>query len=90
MRIRLVKKLAEVMDGVNLNGYSEGDLLDVEPFGARLLIAEGWAVPEPLATGEGENGSRDSHADARRWSPMTPGSATPPTVASRPVSPIRS
>ncbi len=72
MRIRLLKKLAEVIDGVNLKGYSEGDLLDVDPFGARLLIAEGWAIPEPLATGEGENGSSDSHVDARRWSPMTP------------------
>ena len=45
MRVRLIKKLAEIIDGVDLHGLSVGDLLNLHPKDARLLIAEQWAVP---------------------------------------------
>jgi hypothetical protein len=45
MRVRLIKKLAEKIDGVDLSGRSVGDLLNLKPQDARLLIAERWAVP---------------------------------------------
>ena len=44
MRVRLVKKFAEMIDGIDLRGRQVGELLDVSPGEARLLLAEQWAV----------------------------------------------
>ena len=44
MRVRLIKKLADIIDGVDLRGRSVGDLLTLKPREAKLLIAEQWAV----------------------------------------------
>jgi hypothetical protein len=46
MRVRLTRKFAEEIDGVDLRGHSVGDVLDVSPAEGRLLIAEEWAVVE--------------------------------------------
>jgi len=44
MRIRLTRKLAERLDGVDVSGCHVGDQLDLSPAHARLLVAEGWAM----------------------------------------------
>ena len=44
MRIRLTRKLADCLDGVDLSHYSVGDVLDLPRREAHLLMAEGWAV----------------------------------------------
>jgi hypothetical protein len=44
MQIRLTRKLADCLDGVDLSHYSVGDVLDLPRHEAHLLIAEGWAV----------------------------------------------
>jgi hypothetical protein len=44
MRIRLTRKLADAIDGVVLSDYAVGDVIDLAPHEARLLIAEEWAV----------------------------------------------
>jgi hypothetical protein len=49
MRVRLTRKLAEAVDGVDLSAHGVGDVLDVSPVEAQLLIAENWAVPEDVA-----------------------------------------
>ena len=43
MRVRLTVKLAEVVEGVDLSAFSEGDLIELSKEDARLLIAGGWA-----------------------------------------------
>jgi hypothetical protein len=43
MRIRLTRKLAECLNGIDLSHYSVGDTLTVPRREAELLIAEGWA-----------------------------------------------
>ena len=43
MRVRLVKKLAEQIDGIDLTRHRVGDFLVVSQRAAALLIAEGWA-----------------------------------------------
>lgn len=43
--VRLIRKYAEVIDGVDLSAYSVGDRLPVAAHDARLLLAEGWAEP---------------------------------------------
>ena len=45
MLVRLVRKLADNLDGIDVSGYREGDVLDLPAGRAALLIAEQWAVP---------------------------------------------
>ena len=43
--VRLVRKYADMIDGVNLENLTVGDRLDLSRRDAGILIAEGWAVP---------------------------------------------
>ena len=45
MRIRLTRKLAECLDGVDLSRHCVGDVLDLSDREAGLLVAERWAMP---------------------------------------------
>ena len=49
MRVRLIKKYAEQIDGVDLQRKSVGDVLDLPSDAAGLLLAEQWALPERRA-----------------------------------------
>ena len=44
MRIRLIRKLSDAIDGVDISRHEVGDIIDAKPAEARLLIAEEWAV----------------------------------------------
>lgn len=44
MEVRLTRKLAESLDGVDLSDHRVGDVFDVTRHEAELLIAEEWAV----------------------------------------------
>ncbi len=44
MRVRLVRKLAGCVDGIDLNHCTVGDLIDLADRQARIMIAEQWAV----------------------------------------------
>ena len=48
--VRLTRKYAEAIDGVDLSGRKVGDKLELSPRDARMLIAEGWAAPCPSET----------------------------------------
>jgi hypothetical protein len=50
MRVRLTRRFADQIDGVNLAGCEVGDLLDLPPAETRLLLAEEWAVPDSEAS----------------------------------------
>ena len=43
MLVRLTKKLAEVVDGIDLSHCKEGDVIALSARHAQLLMAEGWA-----------------------------------------------
>ena len=45
MRIRLTKKFANVINGVDLTQARVGRLMTVPDRDGEMLIAEGWAVP---------------------------------------------
>ncbi len=51
MRIRLIRKLAEQLNGIDLSRWRVGDILDLPLREAELLVAEGWgrAVREQKA-----------------------------------------
>jgi hypothetical protein len=44
MRVRLTRKFAECIDGVDLQGHTVGDVLELPASDARLLVAEEWAM----------------------------------------------
>jgi hypothetical protein len=44
MWIRLTRRLAERIDDVDLSHNQVGDLIDLSPHDAEVLIAEGWAI----------------------------------------------
>jgi len=46
MKVRLIRKLADQLDGVNVSQKRVGDVLDLGPEQARALIAEGWATAD--------------------------------------------
>jgi hypothetical protein len=45
MRVRLTKKFANVINGVDLTGARVGILMTVSDRDGETLIAEGWAIP---------------------------------------------
>lgn len=42
--VRLLRKYADMIDGVDLHQATVGDRLDLPPRDANILMAEGWAV----------------------------------------------
>jgi hypothetical protein len=49
MQIRLTRKLAESIDGVDLSHDEVGKVIDVPLHDAQMLIAEGWGSPAETA-----------------------------------------
>jgi hypothetical protein len=45
MHVRLTKKLAEVVNGIDLSHCVEGDVIELPDAHAQMLIAERWAEP---------------------------------------------
>jgi len=45
MRIKLTRKLADTLDGIDVSRNRAGDILELTRHEAELLIAEGWAEP---------------------------------------------
>ena len=66
MRVRLTRRFAECVDGIDLSTFHVGDLLDLSPHDAGMLIAEGWAA---LVTSEHMDAlDRKPRADAANGS----------------------
>lgn len=63
MRVRVVRKLADYLDGVDLSRYNEGDVIDLPRREADLLVAEGWAC-RPESRGSSFRPARAVVADA--------------------------
>jgi hypothetical protein len=50
LKVRLTKRFAETINGVDLSKFRPGDVLDLTRNDAAVLLTEGWAVPvEPDA-----------------------------------------
>ncbi len=43
MRLRLMVKLAEMVEGIDLSHCAEGDVIELPDHHARILIRGGWA-----------------------------------------------
>ena len=45
MRLRLMVKLAEIVEGIDLSHCTEGDVIELPDRHAQILIRGGWAEP---------------------------------------------
>ena len=52
LRVRLIRKLADRVNGVDLSKARVGDSLDLSARDARILIAEGWAEPVEIPSND--------------------------------------
>jgi hypothetical protein len=66
MLVRLTRKYAEAIDGVDLSGADVGDRLTLSPHDAEVLIAEGWAEPAPVPHNRRAGDPRCEAADKPR------------------------
>lgn len=46
MKVRLTRKFANLIDGIDLSKAKAGEMLDVSAHDANVLMAEGWAEYE--------------------------------------------
>jgi hypothetical protein len=58
MHITLLRKLADIIDGIDLSGHVVGDVIDLPHEHADLLVAEGWAEYAAQIPGVGPSGSQ--------------------------------
>jgi hypothetical protein len=68
MKVRLTKKLADQLDGINVADHREGDILDLSPREAKMLVEERWALPERRDRFARDTGQRCRADDYRRKS----------------------
>jgi hypothetical protein len=61
MRIKLLRKFADALNGIDLTKANVGDVLNVKPHEAAILIAEGWAE-EAAQNGNRNVGSQPRNA----------------------------
>ena len=46
LRVRLTKKLAAALNGIDVSALRVGDVIELPDSAARMMVAEGWAEPE--------------------------------------------
>jgi hypothetical protein len=66
MSVRLTRKFAQMIDGVNLEHVSVGDRLDLPKRDAEMLIAEGWAERSEESSGRTSEKISGHSSDERR------------------------
>jgi hypothetical protein len=93
MRVRLSRKLANRLDGIDVSRDPEGALLDLPVRQAELLIAEGWATPAerrglsvstPREAAGDHQRRRRSDVSERRRADGRVGDEVPDTVVTAP------
>jgi hypothetical protein len=66
MHVRLVRKFANCLDGIDISHVEVGDVIELPASDAILLIAEGWAVPQ---TRRGSGQEIRAHSEETRAHP---------------------
>jgi hypothetical protein len=69
MHITLLRKLADIVDGIDLSGHVVGNVIDLPDEHADLLVAEGWAEYASQVPGVRPSGSQLPVAAAADASP---------------------
>jgi hypothetical protein len=67
VRVRLTRKFAEALNGIDLSRAKAGEELELSEREAELLVAEGWALPLDTAddTPKGQHSRRKKPQSSR-------------------------
>jgi hypothetical protein len=68
VKVRLIRKLAQWIDGVDLTGRAVGEVVDLPETEARLLVAEEWATTRERRRARADHAPRKD----RRRKPSEP------------------
>ena len=76
VRIKLIRKLSEFLNGYDLRSYQVGEVIDIGTSPASMLVAEGWAedvvaADEP-SSADDHSGHRKHGAPSGRCKPLSP------------------
>jgi hypothetical protein len=74
--VRLIRKVANYLDGIDVSRYSVGDIVELHALEAALLIAEGWAIGEHT-----ERAAEDRRAQSDRRQQAEPPRQPTPAIA---------
>ena len=66
MKVRLMKKLADQLDGIDVADRREGDILDLPSREAKMLVEERWAMVERREHSAADTGQRCRADDYQR------------------------
>ena len=66
MQIRLTRKFAETIDGIDLSHHVVGDVFNLSRPDAQLLVAEGWASTDLHPDRAANRPARAEAADLQR------------------------
>jgi hypothetical protein len=73
MRVRLTRKFADLINGIDLSKAHEGETLDLSEREAHMLLAEGWAEYEggaqPRSQAHEKAGQKRGRALRKRHEP---------------------
>ena len=61
MRVRLTRKFANFLNGIDLTDVSVGDVVEMKAHEAALVVAEGWAVVVPATSTPPAHTDEPSH-----------------------------
>jgi hypothetical protein len=92
MRVCLTRKLAQMIDGVDLSNCEVGDVIDLPVRKANLLVAEEWAIPDQRRIVRAWASSRERSVAADRAPMRRPRTSVqrPSTHARSPLRPVHS
>jgi hypothetical protein len=88
MKVRLTRKFAEFVNGVDLRHRRIGDVVDLSHHEAELLLAEDWAEPaEDASRAEAADAPRQSRRRIARKRPEHPRKPSGQAPADQPTKP---
>jgi hypothetical protein len=67
MRVRLTRKFADLINGIDLSKAHEGEMLELTDRDAQMLLAEGWAEYEGGTQPRSQ--AHETPGQKRRWRP---------------------
>jgi hypothetical protein len=65
MKVWLTRKLADYLDGIDVSAHSVGDVIELSPPEAKMLLAEEWALPDRRSAEGSPPGAERRRSDAR-------------------------
>jgi hypothetical protein len=67
MKVRLTRKFADLINGIDLSKAHTGETLDLSQRDAEMLLAEGWAEAEYIGGAQPREKAHEAPRKKSRW-----------------------